>query len=102
MVATIESTSPAGAQPPSNARPVPEHEDARSAGEPRYGASPEEWKHFAEALALRDDLLPVVSNPSAPIAPDSTLEQLGKTPSRYDRQRRVWGIKKWNEKVITE
>lgn len=62
----------------------------------RWGASPDDWRRL-DALGLGTDLLPVVSNPIAEIAPKSTLKQLGKTPSLYDRERRVVGIGRWTE-----
>jgi hypothetical protein len=60
----------------------------------RFGASQDEWAHFA-SLGLVEDLLPVVSNPNATISPQSTLKTLGKTPSRYNAQHQVVGIKDW-------
>ena len=60
-----------------------------------YGATPQEWAHFDVALGLTEDLLPVVSNPNAVISPQSKMKGLGKTPSRYNRQREVAGIAEW-------
>jgi predicted P-loop ATPase len=60
----------------------------------RYGARPEAWEEWA-ALGVGDDLLPAVANPHAEIAPDSTMKALGKTPSRYNKDRQVVGIGKW-------
>ena len=57
-----------------------------------YGATPQEWAHFDVVLGLTEDLLPVVSNPNAVISPQSKMKGLGKTPSRYNRQREVAGI----------
>lgn len=51
--------------------------------------------HFSERLKLRADLLPVVANPSAPIAPYSKLKDRGKTPSRYNSEREIHGITDW-------
>lgn len=65
------------------------------------GASPEDWQHFDVLLGLTADLLPVVSNPRAVIAPDSTLKDLGKTPSRYNGARQAVGIGKWTERSTT-
>lgn len=62
----------------------------------RYGATPEDWQRL-DALGVGADLLPVVSNPNAEISPTSTMKQLGKTPSRYDRDRKVTGIARWTE-----
>lgn len=63
----------------------------------RPGAAPEDWQHFDVLLGLTEDLLPVVSNTRATIAPDSTLKELGKTPSRYNAARQAVGIGKWTE-----
>ncbi len=60
-----------------------------------WGATPDDWHHFDRVLGLGGDLLPVVSNPDAPISPDSTMTALGKTPSRYDSRQRVIGIRDW-------
>lgn len=60
-----------------------------------WGATPEEWRLFRKKAAK--DLLPVVSNPSAPIAADSTMRILGKTPSRYNDRGEVVGIGKWTQ-----
>lgn len=60
-----------------------------------YGATPDDWTHFDLVLGLGADLLPVVSNPSAEIDPDSKLKALGKTPSRYNKARKVVGIAGW-------
>lgn len=61
----------------------------------RPGAAPDEWQHFDLVLGLTQDLLPVVSNPRAVVAPDSTLKALGKTPSRYNGARQAVGFGKW-------
>lgn len=60
-----------------------------------YGATPAEWQHFAGKLGLRQDLLPVVSNPEAVISSASRMKDKGKTPSLYNRDREVTGISKW-------
>jgi len=64
---------------------------------PRWGATAEEWATFDVILGLTDDLLPVVSNPNAEISPDSTMKQLGKTPSKYNSNGKAVGIAKWTE-----
>ena len=61
----------------------------------RFGASTQDWAHFDLILGIGEDLLPVVSNPNATISPDSKLQSLGKTPSRYNRNRQAAGIAKW-------
>lgn len=60
----------------------------------QHGAAPEAWDHFV-SLGLGEDLLPVVSNPDAEISPRSTMQATGKTPSVYNRDRKVIGIKDW-------
>ena len=60
-----------------------------------WGASKEDWLHFDLILGLGADLLPVVSNPEAEISPDSRMKSKGKTPSVYNRQRKVAGFPKW-------
>lgn len=62
-----------------------------------FGAIRAEWEHFAERLKMRADLLPVVSNPNAVVAPYSKIVALGKTPSRYNSERLVHGIPRWTE-----
>lgn len=64
---------------------------------PRFGATAAEWDHFTLMLGLTADLLPVVSNPQAEISPDSKMRDLGKTPSRYNAQRKVAGIAQWTQ-----
>lgn len=63
----------------------------------RYGASEEAWDHFAEKLGLVEDLLPVVSNPSAEISDQSKMKATGKTPSIYNRAGKVAGLKDWTD-----
>ncbi|EGT0644516.1 hypothetical protein JAF94_002347 [Citrobacter braakii] len=67
-----------------------------------WGATPDEWFHFDLVLGRTDQLLPVVCNPGVAISPDSKLKALGKTPSRYNRDRLVIGIAQWTEHVTTE
>lgn len=67
---------------------------------PAYGASPDEWFHL-EMLVGAADLLPVVSNPNATISENSTLKSLGKTPSVYNQNRRVVGLRQWTAKKST-
>lgn len=63
-----------------------------------YGALPEDWDHLDLVLGLARDLLPVVSNPNATISPKSTLKDLGKTPSLYNRAGEAVGIRDWTSK----
>ncbi|KGA30248.1 VapE domain-containing protein [Pectobacterium odoriferum] len=67
-----------------------------------WGATPDEWFHFDLVLGRTDQLLPVVCKPDAVISPDSKLKALGKTPSRYNRDRLVTGIAQWTEHVVSE
>lgn len=67
-----------------------------------WGAAAGEWTHFADTLGLAADLLPVVSNPKAEISPDSKMRDLGKTPSRYNRQRQAVGIPQWTQNISSE
>ena len=66
-----------------------------------YGALLQEWDHLSLGLGLTADLLPVVSNPNALISPDSRMQGLGKTPSRYNRNHKVAGIAGWTQHVST-
>lgn len=62
-----------------------------------YGASTHDWQHFDLILGLSSDLLPVVSNPNATTSDSSTLKDIGKTPSRYNRDRKVVGFPGWTK-----
>lgn len=66
-----------------------------------WGASPDEWLHFDMGLGLTEDLLPVVSNPTAEISQDSRMKGKGKTPSIYNGQHKVAGIPKWTDRKTT-
>lgn len=61
---------------------------------PIYGARPEAWDAWI-ALGVSEDLLPSVANPNAELAPNSKLQGIGKTPSRYNQDGKVVGIAKW-------
>lgn len=67
----------------------------------RFGATPDEWFLFSTMLGLSEDLLPAVANPNAQIAPDSQLKSLGKTPSHYGKNRKVYGVGDWTNKRAT-
>jgi len=67
----------------------------------RFGATPEDWAQFDVMLGLTADLLPVVSNPGAVISPNSKMKALGKTPSVYNKQRKVAGFPSWTEHKAT-
>ena len=63
-----------------------------------YGATADDWAHFASLLGLTPDLLPVVSNPSAKPSPRSKLKTMGKVPSVYGADG-VYGIGAWTSKT---
>lgn len=61
----------------------------------RFGATPQEWITFDVLLGLTEDLLPVVSNPTAEISSLSTMKDKGKIPSKYNGGRKVVGLPDW-------
>lgn len=67
----------------------------------RYGATLEEWQIWA-TLGLQSDLLPVVSNPNAEISPNSSLREIGKTPSVYNSEGKVIGFPQWTDYQATQ
>lgn len=70
------------------------YDEARGGMLTPAGAYPEEWLQIV-ALGLTEDALPVVSNTSARISPDSNMSRIGKTPSRFNRRREVVGFPGW-------
>lgn len=66
-----------------------------------WGATPAEWQAF-RGWGITEDLLPVVSNPQATISPNSKMRDLGKTPSRYNRDRHAVGISQWTRNYSTD
>lgn len=66
------------------------------------GASRDDWDTLAILMDLGVDLLPVVSNMQATISPMSTMKDLGKVPSLYNREGQVVGIPKWTQHVATD
>jgi len=66
-----------------------------------WGASPDDWAKIS-GWGITADLLPVVSNSTALISPRSKMRDVGKTPSRYDRERRVIGIPEWTSHEASE
>lgn len=66
-----------------------------------YGATQDDWNTLDLILGATRDLLPVVSNPAATVAPGSTLRDIGKVPSLYNRDGRVVGMAKWTAKEAT-
>lgn len=67
----------------------------------RWGAAPDEWRHFAD-LGLTEDLLPVVSNPNAVKSEASKIGTPGKLPSWYNRDGRMVGLASWTDRTTTE
>ena len=66
----------------------------------RPGATPEEWGTF-RSLDIDCDLLPVVSDLSASISPNSSLRTVGKVPSCFNSSGQVVGISEWTRKEST-
>lgn len=66
-----------------------------------YGAGRAHWQRLG-ATPLREDLLPVVSNPNAVISPTSRMQALGKTPSWYNGKGQAAGIAEWTSRITTE
>ena len=64
------------------------------------GAARSEWAFLVD-LGLTEDLLPVVSDTSLVIDPDSKMKAIGKTPSRVNRAGNVTGIAKWTQQQST-
>lgn len=62
---------------------------------PHFGALPHQWASLILGCGVTADLLPVVSNPTAPISPTSEMKFRGKTPSLYNQRRQVVGISNW-------
>lgn len=67
----------------------------------QYGADQAAWHHFT-TLGLTADLLPVVSDPTVPISPDSTMKAMGKTPSVINFRGHAAGFPKWTKYEATE
>ena len=65
------------------------------------GAAPSDWDRLV-ALGMVEDLLPVVSDTSVPIDPDSKMAAVGKTPSRINHKGNATGIAKWTQLLTTE
>lgn len=67
----------------------------------RFGAFDQEWTFFDLLLGLTQDLLPVVSNPHAPVSAQSAIKQKGKVPSRYNGRREMVGFPAWTKYQAT-
>jgi hypothetical protein len=65
------------------------------------GATLEQWNWFSVVLGLAANVLPVVPDPTAQASPNSKVKAWGKVPSAYDAQGRAYGLKGWQERVIT-
>lgn len=66
-----------------------------------YGASKKIWDAY-RADGWMSMMLPVVSDPAAPIDPKSKLKALGKTPSVLTPERTVVGVYGWTTMTIDE
>lgn len=69
--------------------------------EDQYGASQDAWASFVQ-LGLTRDLLPVVSDPTVTISPDSKMGDVGKTPSVINFRGHAAGFPKWTKHRATE
>jgi len=67
-----------------------------------YGATRADWDHFSFILGLTEDLLPVVSDPTAKISPESAMQAVGKTPSCFNRRGLAVGIPGWTQKTAEQ
>lgn len=66
------------------------------------GATPGSWGFWSTGLGLTADLLPVVADTSAKVSAKSKLKDVGKTPSRFNRDDEVVGIAAWTQHQATE
>jgi putative DNA primase/helicase len=64
------------------------------------GATLADWTYLS-GLGLTEDLLPVVSDTSARISPRSKIKDVGKTPSTFNRDGDVVGLKEWTQQRST-
>lgn len=62
------------------------------------GASALDWDNLI-AAGLIDDLLPVVSDSTIPVAENSRLKQTGKVPSLLTKHREAIGIPQWTKAI---
>jgi hypothetical protein len=68
-----------------------------------WGATPEEWDHFASTLGLEADLLPVVSNPGPRSASRARCATWARRPAATTAGRHeVVGIPKWTQHKATD
>lgn len=66
------------------------------------GANRDDWDTLSILLGLGTELLPVVSDMSVAISPDSTMKDLGKTPSRFNKQGQAVGFPGWSQRITTD
>lgn len=66
-----------------------------------WGASVDDWNHLDLILGLGEDLLPIVSDPTAAISPLSSLREVGKVPSLFNTQGQAIGLKDWPQRKTT-
>lgn len=64
------------------------------------GAAPSDWARLQE-YGLTEDLLPVVSDTSVAVDPESTMKGVGKTPSRINHRGNAVGIGKWTQQLTS-
>mgnify|MGYP002514628958 CR=1 FL=1 len=61
----------------------------------RYGAESSEWNSVFCNDDLRPWVLPIVSNVNIPLSPNSSIKEVGKTPTIKNRKGFVAGVKEW-------
>lgn len=61
----------------------------------RYGAERSEWASVFSNNDLRPWVLPIVSNVNIPLSPNSSIKEVGKTPTIKNRKGFVAGVKEW-------
>ena len=66
-----------------------------------FGASQNDWDQLDLVLELTQDLLPVVSDPSATPSPLSKIAGPGKTPSLFNGRGQMIGFAKWTQYKAT-
>ncbi len=66
-----------------------------------FGASKSTWQLFASNPAFLPDLLPIVCDPQTPISKNSSLSQLGKSPSLINASDEAHGIAGWTKHTTT-
>jgi len=64
-----------------------------------HGAQKENWLDLVAICGLKEDLIPVVSNPDLTISAGSNMRQVGKTPSKLNGRGDVAGFSNWTQHV---